>query len=104
MINRKRAEHIKAIDVRIEALLEDLSNYDIYSDEYESMADRLEQLVKVRNELKPVRSGDKVKVIDLTTIVNGAVSVLSLMMILEYEKTEVVTTKALSVATKWLGK
>ena len=104
MINRKRAEHIKAIDVRIEALLEDLSNYDIYSDEYESMTDRLEQLVKVRNELKPVRSGDKVKVIDLTTIVNGAVSVLSLMMILEYEKTEVVTTKALSVATKWLGK
>ena len=104
MINRKRAEHIKAIDVRIEALLEDLSNYDIYSDEYESITDRLEQLVKVRNELKPVRSGDKVKVIDLTTIVNGAVSVLSLMMILEYEKTEVVTTKALSVATKWLGK
>ena len=104
MINRKRAEHIKAIDVRIEALLEDLSNYDIYSDEYESMADRLEQLVKVRNELKPVRASDKVKVIDLTTIVNGAVSVLSLMMILEYEKTEVVTTKALSVATKWLGK
>lgn len=104
MINRKRAEHIKAIDVRIEALLEDLNNYDIYSDEYESMTDRLEQLVKVRNELKPVRSGDKVKVIDLTTIVNGAVSVLSLMMILEYEKTEVVTTKALSVATKWLGK
>lgn len=104
MINRKRAEHIKAIDVRIEALLEDISNYDIYSDEYESMTDRLEQLVKVRNELKPVRSGDKVKVIDLTTIVNGAVSVLSLMMILEYEKTEVVTTKALSVATKWLGK
>lgn len=104
MKNRKIAQHVEAIDVKIEALLEDLSNYDIYSSEYESMMGRLETLVKVRNELKPVRVADKVKIIDLTTIVNGAVSVLSLMMILEYEKTEVVTTKALSVATKWLGK
>lgn len=104
MTNRKIAKHVIGIDSQIETLLGELENYDSYSDEYKSITENIQKLVTMRNDLKLNRIGDKVKIIDLTTVVNGTVSILSLLMILNYEKTEIVTSKAMTVATKWLGK
>lgn len=42
--------------------------------------------------------------IDWSLIANGAISIASILLVLNYEKENVITTKAWGVASKWIGK
>lgn len=102
--NHKVAEHIKLIDNQLEVLLFDLGNYDSYSEEYTSAVKNIQILVDMRDDLLTSQNTNKFKGIDINTIVSGALGLTQILLILNYEKSDIVTSKAMTIANKWLGK
>lgn len=98
----KVKNHIEVLDTQIQALLGELSEYDITSGEYESVVERIEELVDVRETLKPNRQ--LVKELDPGVVISAVVSIVSLGAILVYEKEDTIITKGMPILTKWLGK
>lgn len=92
-----------AIDIRIEELKTQLRASELGSDDQTDLIDQLEDMIKLRDLEEGPKEGMFNK-IDLTTLVSNAVGFVSLAMILEYEKTDIIATKGLSIATKLLGK
>lgn len=104
MKNRKVDFHIEAIDERIKDLTLALTAVDGYSDEYTDISKNIEKLIDIRTKLTGNRNDERFKGVDVNTLVTGGISLISLFAIMHYEKTDVITTKAMNIATRWIGK
>ena len=76
-----------ALDKEIDSVLEEMSLLKPDSKEYTAMVNNLEKLYKA----KPVKGERKVP---WDVIVSGAFSILGILLITNFEKTDVVTSKA----------
>lgn len=71
----------------------------------ESDATKLAQLMEVRKLLhEATKKNSWHNSVDPNTIVSGLVSITSILMILKYEQTDIITTKAMSIFNKMVGK
>lgn len=75
------------IDREIERLLKEIEKLPVGSEEYLKAADTL----KVMREARGVRSHSD---IDINTVIAVAANIIGLLVVLNYEKTNVITTKA----------
>ena len=104
MLNRNVRNHIAEVDKRISFLLEDLKEYDSSSEDYQSIVESIKTLTDVRDDLKN-GSGEKwLKMSDIIALVSPAFGLVGILMITKHEKTDIVTTKAASIAMRLLGR
>ena len=104
MLNRNVRNHIAEVDKRISFLLEDLKEYDSASEDYQSIVENIKKLTDVRDDLKN-GSGEKwLKMADVIALVSPAFGLVGILMITNHEKTDIVTTKAASIAMRLLGR
>ena len=104
MLNRNVRNHIAEVDKRISFLLEDLKEYDTTSEEYQTIIESIKKLTDVRDDLKN-GSGEKwLKMSDIVALVTPAVGLVGILMITKHEKTDIVTSKAVSIAMRLLGR
>ena len=87
--------NIKCIDEEIGILTEKLTET---SDEgeYGKIVKRIEDLTDIRNKLMESWGNNTFK----ETLLSGAVTLTSILLVLKYEKTEIITSKAFNMATK----
>ena len=104
MLNRNVRNHIAEVDKRISFLLEDLKEYDSASEDYQSIVENIKKLTDVRDDLKN-GSGEKwLKMADVIALISPAFGLVGILMITKHEKTDIVTTKAASIAMRLLGR
>lgn len=103
MLNRNVRKHIAEVDKRISFLLEDLKEYDTTSEEYQTIIESIKILTDVRDDLKN-GSGEKWKMSDIVALVTPAFGLVGILMITNHEKTDIVTSKAASIAMRLLGR
>ena len=104
MLNRNVRNHIAEVDKRISFLLEDLKEYDSSSADYQSIVENIKKLTDVRDDLKN-GSGEKwLKMADVIALVSPAFGLVGILMITKHEKTDIVTSKAASIAMRLLGR
>lgn len=97
-INRASA-NIKALDAQISDQMEKLNTT---TDNGRRMAikDELESLIEYRTKLCDSKNKDSIKV----PVITGLFSVATVLIVLYYEKTDVITSKAFSIATRFGGR
>ena len=103
MLNRNVRNHIAEVDKRISFLLEDLKEYDSASEDYQSIVENIKKLTDVRDDLKN-GSGERLKMSDIVALVSPAFGLVGILMITKHEKTDIVTSKAASIAMRLLGR
>ena len=104
MLNRNVRNHIAEVDKRISFLLEDLKEYDSSSADYQSIVENIKKLTDVRDDLKN-GSGEKwLKMADIIALISPAFGLVGILMITKHEKTDIVTSKAASIAMRLLGR
>ena len=104
MLNRNVRNHIAEVDKRISFLLEDLKEYDSASADYQSIVENIKKLTDVRDDLKN-GSGEKwLKMADIIALISPAFGLVGILMITNHEKTDIVTSKAASIAMRLLGR
>ena len=90
-----------AIDIQILRLKKQLLKCEDYDEDYENTEAALVNLIKLRDS----DVGEKSNHDNLIgTVISSAVGVVSMGMILGYEKTDIVTSKAFSIAQRFIGK
>ena len=99
LFNAYAEEH--AIDIQIGRLKKELLILPTNSTESIDCQGQIEDLIKLRDLDKGPAKESK---IDLGKLLNAGVSLVSIAMILDYEKEDIITTKALGIATRLLGK
>lgn len=86
--------HETQLKTAIAELIEELRGFVVGSDDYNLHLEQIERLHKM---LPPVQEKRRVGAVDLLPIAGNLIGIFS---ILGYEKTNVITTKALSFVTK----
>ena len=87
--------NIKSIDEEIGKLTEELVGA-AGTDEYNKIVHRIDNLTTIRSKLVE-GSGDKaIKEV----LLSGTVTLASILLVLKYEKTDIITSKAFNMATK----
>lgn len=104
MLKRKVAEHIAGIDERISKLMVELDQHSGSSDEYEKIAENITKLVCARDDLQSSRNVKKDRGISLDTVVTSVTGLVTVAMVIHHEQTDIVTSKAMTIANKWLGR
>jgi hypothetical protein len=93
--DKESSDVIVGLDKQIEELTSLIEN--LGSDEaYTAKIKKLEDLTKIRCQLAEA----KVKESNAPAIISGVVGISAIVLVLRYEKAEVITSKAFSMATK----
>jgi hypothetical protein len=82
------------LDKEIDSVLEKMSNYTPDSDEYTAITENLERLYKAKAGMKVQRN------IPWEAITVGAFGLVQILLIMNHEKVDVITTKAMGYVTK----
>lgn len=88
MFQKPKAEKT-GLETTIDHLISEMASEEGYSDTYTKMVDNLETLYKLKAEDKPDR-------VDRNTIAIVAGNLLGILVIVSFEKSHVMTSKALS--------
>ena len=89
-----RPNSLKKLDDEIECLVDQLSNMTNKQDEnYEAVAKNLQRLMEARE-----RKNDRV--ISSDTLVAAAINIIGMLIVLNFEKTGVITSRAFSLIGK----
>lgn len=97
MFNRRLKKNINEIDVKISKLNEELNSIEGMSEEDLKLIEgRAELLINLRNKLSEVKTRESIAPI----VIPGVVGLSAILLVLNYEKREIITTKAFSIATK----
>lgn len=86
----------KTIDDEIENALEEMEKHPVGTEAYLKAAQAVEVLCQARSHTKAIQF----KGIPLETIVAAGVNILGILLVLNYEKANVITTKAFSMVSK----
>ena len=89
MFNKQLKANLKAIDVKIGKLMEELSETE-KQDEQEMILVKIDDLTKIREKL----SNSKVSESYSKELISGALGIASMVLVLRYEKVDIVTSKA----------
>lgn len=95
-----RAKSIILLDLEIENAVSGLLKA-ANSSERTAHLDYIDQLVKTRNELK--HQGKIMKGVDPTVLVSGLIGIVGVLLMLNFERDDIISTKALPSIGKWFG-
>lgn len=95
MFNKQLKSNIKEIDVEINKLIVEMKDIED-EDERNAIETRIDKLSIIRQKM----SEDLVNESYSKEILAGAVSLGAIVLVLKHEKSEIITTKAFSMATK----
>lgn len=101
MTKQLRKDTIEELDNEIKGLVGVLGNISAVGDDYQVVAENIKRLTDIRESLKEEKKFEKIKP---DTLVSGLISLTSIMLILKYERFDIITTKAFGVATRLLGR
>lgn len=93
MFAKKNNDDIKTLDELINSLSLQMDTHDAFSDEYATMADQLKKLYSMKHEKKANRPSA-----DTLAVVAG--NLAGILLILNFERAGVVTSKALGFIMK----
>lgn len=98
----KIEEQIAKLDVMFDSLVNGLTDSGEYS-RGTAMAE-MEQILKLKGQLVEMQGVTKTNGwknrIDINTLISGGISIATVLIILNYEKADIITSKAFSLATK----
>lgn len=102
MNKQKNKDIQKRLDERIEGLVDDLETFDKHKDseDYNQTISNIESLTRIKKELRDSGKWSDMRSERVITAILGLVGVL---LILNYEKTDIVTTKTFGMVTRLLG-
>lgn len=93
--NKKQLqENIKALDVEIGVLTQELINADGH--EYNEISLKIEKLTEIRAKMVDSKVADSYS----KEIISGVIGIAGMVLVLKHEKADIITTKAFSMATK----
>lgn len=95
MFKKQITMNVEVIDAKIGALIIKLEKSDDEKD-YEVLLGKIERLTELRSKLTESR----VRGSNAPQVLSGIVQVASIFAVLHYEKTDIVTSKAFSMATR----
>lgn len=96
MIFKKQiSDNIEMIDVAIGEVVLEISDSDS-GDDITELLDKLDRLNKIRSEMTDSRAKESSK----SLVVSGITQLAGILLVLQYEKADVVTSSAFSMATK----
>ena len=97
MLKKQLTKNIEDLDLKISKLslaLEVLDeDDDDYEELYESITDKMEKLTELRCKLADSKVNGSLKPV----LISGAVGIGSLLLVLHYEKEEIITSKAINM-------
>ena len=100
MFNKnKNKKNIETLNKDISELIEKLRNEKLTSEERLALDDRLEKLVECRKNLYDKPADHPL----VASVVTGLFGLAGIVLVLYYEETEVVTSKAYNVASRMIG-
>lgn len=95
MLTKKKLKaNIEAVDKEIGEILTKLESLEA-GDDYDKQMETMEKLIKVRD----ILSNNKVNESYKKEIIAGAISIAGMVLVLRYERADVIATKAFSMAT-----
>ena len=95
-------KNVKALDVRIKELVLELEKQEKGRPGYDNIADSINKLVEARKGLIPVETpGAK---LNINTIVTSVFGVIGILLVTNYEKADIITSKAFNMASRMIGK
>lgn len=95
----KNKKNIKTLDKDIADLIKKLESDNLESEERYALDDRLEKLVNCRKSLYDKAPPNPI----VASVVTGLFGLAGIALVLYYEETEVVTSKAYNVASRMIG-
>lgn len=105
----KKPSNKHAMDVQISSILEELNRIDITDIDRNVLMSQLDYMVTIQKNYKT--NDKKNNGLDINEVLKvgasaltAATGLISVAMILGYEKEDIITSKSLSIATKFLGK
>lgn len=105
----KKPSNKQAMDVQISSILEELNRIDITDVDRNVLMSQLDYMVTIQKNYKT--NDKKNNGLDINEVLKvgasaltAATGLISVAMILGYEKEDIITSKSLSIATKFLGK
>lgn len=96
MLKKQINANIEYLDVKISKLLFQLDDENLILSDYHILKEKLDGLVKVRSELAKDVNESSVKPL----VISGAIQMLGIITVLQYEKTDIITSKVFGMATK----
>ena len=95
-------KNVKALDVRIKELVLELEKHEKGTPKYNDIADSINKLVEARKGLMPVETpGAK---LNINTVMTSIVGLIGIMLVTNYEKADIITSKAFNMASRMIGK
>lgn len=89
----------------LEAVVQKIDNDIIENeDNYEKLIELVDTREAVVNAINNSRRKRWYDGVDINTLISSGVSLTSILLILNYEKTDIITTKAMSIFNKLVGK
>lgn len=95
VFNKQLKANINELDVKIGELTKELESAED-SVEYHVIAEKIDALTKVRCQLTESKVSESYS----KEIISGLIGVGAMVLVLKHEKTDIITTKAFSMATK----
>ena len=103
MGKKKRNLLVKLIEKREEELYKMLIGLDPVAHEH-LIKNAREELVMLGEQKKILEDSGWASKIDINTLISAGVGLMGILLILNYEKTDILTSKALSVGLRMIGR
>lgn len=97
MFNRQLKRNVNELDVRISKLYGELNEAKT-DEEREIILDRAKELADLRNKLSEAKTRESLAPI----VIPGLIGLTAMFMVIRHEETNIITTKALGIATKFI--
>jgi hypothetical protein len=97
MFNKQLKRNVKELDVRICKLYEGLDKATT-DEERKQLLEQAKELADLRNKLSEVKTRESL----LPVLIPGAVGLAAMFMVIRHEETNIITSKAMSIATKFI--
>lgn len=98
----------RVMDMEINRILEELQSMEITDVERNVLMSQLEYMINIQGSYKKKEKNNGFDINEVLKLgastITAATGLISIAMILGYEKEDIITSKGLSIATKFLGK
>lgn len=95
----KNRKNVKEMDVKIAELVSKLGDVKLEPEARREIESQIEALVEYRTKLCGPASNHPI----LSSVITGAFGLAGIALVLYYEKTDIVTSKAFTIGTRMIG-
>ena len=104
MKKSKKSFAIGLLEKRIEEMYIELAKRDIRESSWMKTYEDIQKLEAVLNGVKKDSDKSFMDKIDVNVLINAGIGLVGILLILNYEKTEILTSKSLNIAMKLIGR